>query len=140
MSIPRAFIRASVVALTSVTFATSASGQSPAAPANSSVAVSEPKPGSAENKAGAQDPKLGAPKNGQSEIEAVKTENAEIRGLLRTMEEQQKILLEQVDRLQRLLDGVATTDLSILGQPIEPPATADDSIPAADAVLNSPPR
>ena len=139
MSIPRAFIRASVVALTSVTFATSASGQSPAAPANSSVAVSEPKPGSAENKAGAQDPKLGAPKNGQSEIEAVKTENAEIRGLLRTMEEQQKILLEQVDRLQRLLDGVATTDLSILGQPIEPPAMADDSIPAADAVLNSPP-
>jgi hypothetical protein len=115
VSIPRPFIRASVAwALTSVTFfTTSASGQSPAGP-NSTVAVSEPKSGSAE-----------------SEIEAVKTENAEVRELLRKMEEQQKTLLEQVDRLQRQLDGGAATDASIAGQPIVPPTTAD-------AALNTP--
>jgi hypothetical protein len=46
VSIPRAFIKPSIAfALTSVTFfTTSASGQSPAAPPNSTVAVSDPKP------------------------------------------------------------------------------------------------
>src|SRR5580765_4198301 len=72
----------------------SASGQSPAAP----------------------------PKDLQSEIEAVKTENAAVRELLRKMAEQQKMLLEQVDRLQRRLDGGA----------------ADSSVPAGNAALNVP--
>jgi hypothetical protein len=133
MSIPRAFIEASLaLALMSVTFfATYASGQSPAARPNSTVAVSEPKPGSAENRVAAEDPK---PKDLQSEIEAVKTENAEVRELLRKMEEQQKILLEQVDRLQKRLDGGAATDVSIAGQPIVPSTTAAASVPAANAV------
>ena len=58
MSIPRALIKASVaLAFTSVPFlTTSAFGQSPAARPNSSVAVSEPKPDSAENKVAAEDP------------------------------------------------------------------------------------
>src|SRR6476660_7342888 len=74
----------------------SASGQSPAAP----------------------------PKDLQSEIETVKTENAAVRELLRKMEEQQKMLLEQVDRLQRRLDGV--------------PTVADASVPSANVALNAP--
>ncbi|HEX2339703.1 MAG TPA: hypothetical protein VHI98_04415 [Vicinamibacterales bacterium] len=138
MSIPRAFIRASAaLALTSVTFfATSASGQSAASPPNSTVAVSAPKPGSAENRAAAENPK---PKNLQDEIDAVKAENAEFRELLRKMEEQQKILLEQVDRLQRRLDGGAATDVPIAGQPVALATTADASVPAANVALNTPP-
>jgi hypothetical protein len=61
VSILGACIKTSVaLALTSVTiFTTSASGQSPAAQPNSTVAVSEPKPGSAENSPSAQ-PSSGA--------------------------------------------------------------------------------
>jgi hypothetical protein len=96
VSIPRAFIKASVaLALTSVMFLRP----------NSPVAVSEPKPGSAENRDAAEESK---PKDLQSEIEALKTENAAVRELLRKMEEQQKILLEQVDRLQRARRGRKT--------------------------------
>ena len=92
MSTLRAFIKAAV-AVASVTFFTiPAFGQSPAA----------------------EDPK---PKNLQSEIEALKTENAAVRELLRTMAEQQKALLEQVSRLQRRLDGSAPADASIAVQP-----------------------
>ena len=78
MSLPRTFIRASVaLALTLVTsVTTSAFGQAP-----------EVKP---------QDP--------QSESEAVKAENLALRERLRQIEEQQKTLLEQVERLQRPAD------------------------------------
>src|SRR4029450_9957204 len=111
VSILRAFMRASVaLALTFVPFLTSpASGQSPAARPDSAVAVSEPTPGNAENKVAAEAPrpKILSP----NEIDAVKTENAEVRELLRKMEEQQKMLLEQADRLQRQLDGSAATDV-----------------------------
>ena len=136
MSIPRTLIKASVaLALTSVPFfTTSASGQAPPTRPNSTVAVSEPKPGSAEG--AAQGPKA----NGlQSEIEAVRTENAAIRELLRKMEEQQKILLELVNRLQRRLDEAAATDVAIAGQPNAPSTTADAAVPAANAALNTPP-
>ena len=44
----------------------------------------------------------------KSEVDTLKAENAVVRELLRKMEEQQKALLEQVDRLQRRLDGVAS--------------------------------
>jgi hypothetical protein len=69
VSILRAFIKASVaLALTLVPFfTTSASGQSDVARPNSTVAVSEPKPGSAENSIEAEDPKPNKP---QSDIEA----------------------------------------------------------------------
>jgi TolA-binding protein len=100
------------------------------------VAASEPKPAGAENKVTADEPK---PKDVQAEIEAVKAENAAVRELLRKMEEQQKTLLEQVDRLQRRLDGGTATDASIAGQPIVSPTTADASAPAANAALNTPP-
>jgi len=78
VSLPRTFIRASVaLALTLVaSVTTSAFGQAP-----------EVKP---------QDP--------QSESEAVKAENLALRERLRQIEEQQKTLLEQVERLQRPAD------------------------------------
>ena len=116
MSIPRAFIKASIaLALTSVTLVTaSASGQSPASQPHNATAVSARKPGSAENRVAAEDSK---PKDLHSEIEAVKAEYAAVRELLRTMEEQQKLLLEQVERLQRRLDGAAATHVSITSQP-----------------------
>src|SRR5271163_764289 len=131
-------MKASVaLALTSVTFlTTSISGQSPAADPKSTVAVLEPQPGSAENRVAAEDPKL---KDLQSEIEEMKTENAEVRELLRGMVEQQKILLERVHRLQQRLDGGAATDVSIAGQPIAPSTTADASALAANAALNTQP-
>jgi hypothetical protein len=155
MSIPRAYIRRSVVlALTSVTlFTASAFGQSPATRPNSTdkgiaagqgsrsvnseneVAVSEHKPVSAENKDATEEAK---PNDLQSEIAAVKEENAAVRELLRKMEEQQKTLLEQFDRLQQRLDGGAATDVSTADQPIVPPTTADGSVPAASAASNTP--
>src|SRR5262249_57728217 len=42
----------------------------------------------------------------KSDVDALKAENAVVRDLLRKMEEQQRALLEQVDRLQRRLDEV----------------------------------
>src|SRR5512145_324240 len=45
------------------------------------------------------------PSDLRSELDILKAENAAVRELLKKMEEQQKALLEQVDRLQRRLDG-----------------------------------
>ena len=87
------------------------------------------------NRVTAEDPK---PADLQREIEAVKTENAAFRELLRKMEEQQKLLLEQVDRLQRRLFGDATTDVATASQPTVPPTTADASVPAATAAVITP--
>jgi hypothetical protein len=157
MSRHRAYITLSVaLALTSVAlFTTSAFGQSPATRPHSATdkgiavaqgsqpgnpknkaAASEPKPGKSENTVAADEPKS---KDLKDEIEAVKAENAMVRELLRKMEEQQKTLLEQVDRLQRRLDGGTATDVSIAGQPGVPPATADAPVPAANAALITPP-
>jgi hypothetical protein len=125
MSVHRAFIKLLVVsALTSVVlFTTSAFGQSPAI-----------RPSNTENGIGADEPKR---KDLQSEVEAMKAENVAVRELLRKMEEQQKTLLEQMNRLQRRLDGGTATDVSIAGQPIGPPATTDASVPAANAASNT---
>ena len=45
----------------------------------------------------------------KNELDSLKAENAIVRDLLRRMEEQQKALLDQVDRLQRRLDGAANS-------------------------------
>jgi len=68
----------------------------------------------------------------ESEVADVKAENAAMREQLRKIEEQQKILLEQVDRLQRRLDRGVATDLSIVGQPTELPTAADVAMPTPD--------
>ena len=121
----------SALAVTSVTvFATSAFGQSPADAAKQHG-----------SRFGTQAGRCRGPGSGpkannlQSEIEAVKTENAEIRELFRKMVEQQKILLDQVNRLQQRLDEGAATDVAIAGQPNVPSTAADTSVPAANAAL-----
>ncbi len=130
MPVHREYSKLSIVlALTSIMlFSVSTFGQSPA------INSTDKRLGGAENKVAADEPK---PKDLQSEIEAVKAENAVVRELLRRMEEQQKTLLEQVDRLQRRLDGGKAADVSIAGQPISPTTTPDASVPAANAA-NSP--
>jgi hypothetical protein len=65
----------------------------------------------------------------KDEIEAVKAENAAVRELLRRMEEQQKTLLEQVDRLQRRLDGGTATDAALN----DPPAVTDSASTSVQA-------
>jgi len=67
-------------------------------------------PDSDQKKVATQEPK---PNDLQTEIITLKAENAAVRELLRKMEEQQKTLLEQVDRLQRRLDGATLAN----GQP-----------------------
>jgi hypothetical protein len=51
----------------------------------------------------------------QGDLQTLKAENAVVRALLRKMEEQQQALLEQVDRLQRRLDGVTTSAVQTSG-------------------------
>ncbi|MFL6230672.1 MAG: hypothetical protein ACJ741_18015 [Pyrinomonadaceae bacterium] len=142
-------------ALVSVTlFASPAFAQSPATQVDSrrtEVAAEEPKPVKPENKVPAEESKSSKaeeskpskpeikvaaeeprPADLQSEVEAVKAENAAVRELLRKMEEQQKTLLEQVDRLQQRLDGTATADAQPVGQPPGQPE-ADAQPRAADA-------
>jgi hypothetical protein len=58
------------------------------------------------------------PGNLENEAAAAKAENAAVRERLRKMEEQQRILLEMIGRLQRRLDGGTAT--------AEPSAPADD--------------
>ena len=160
MSILHAYLKQSVVlALTVALFTTSALAQSPSNKASSTdkaiaaaqeprsgnpenkAPAAEPNSGSAENKAAADKPSADKPKGDdlKDEIEAVKAENAAVRELLRKMEEQQKTLLEQVERLQKRLDGNSTTDASITGKTLVAPATADASVPAANNGLNPTP-
>ena len=112
------------VTLTSVTLLTSSVlGQTPATRPNiqqKEVVVSEPKPGKPENNVTAPE---SPPNDLQSELSNLKAENAAVRELLRKMEEQQKALLEHVNRLQQRFDGANTAN----AQPSEqqpPPATA----------------
>ena len=69
--------------------------------------ASEVKPPRPENKVANGEPK---PSDLPDEVSALKAENAAVREVLRKMEEQQKALMEQMDRLQRRLDGVATAE------------------------------
>ena len=131
MPVYRGYIKLSIVlALTSFMLSSvSAFGQSPA------INSTEKRIAVAEKKVTADEPK---PKDLQSEVEAMKAENAAVRELLRKMEEQQKTLLEQVDRLERRLAGTATDSQSD-SQPIGPAATADAATPISNAASNTPP-
>ena len=101
--------------LTSVTLsASSAFAQSQATrPDSRQKEVAEPN-GRPVNEAAAEKPPATSL---ESEVEALKAENGVVRDLLRKMEEQQQSLLEQVDRLQRRLDGVTTAVAQPSGQP-----------------------
>ena len=117
------------LALASVTlFTTSASAQSPTAtpPANSDKStVVTPKASDLE-----------------SQVAAMKAENAAFREALRKMEDQQKVLLEMVDRLNRKLDENAVGNATRVDQPAvasAPPTPTDATsnevspAPATDA-------
>ena len=137
---PRVYIKLLVASmLTSVTlFAGAAFGQSPAArsdnPQKESVA-SEPKPSSTDNRV----PAVPAtrPNDLQSEVETLKAENAAVKEILRRMEEQQKALLENVERLQRRLDGDATATAA--AQPnAQPKAVDPTAAPLTTNAANAP--
>jgi hypothetical protein len=106
------------LALASTTLMSSAFGQTAAN-----------RPDNQPNKVAAGEPK---PKDIESELTNLKAENAAVREQLRKMEEQQKALLEQFERLQRRLDGAAIATV--------PPAQAADgaaSLPNA-AIADAP--
>jgi hypothetical protein len=86
----------------------------------------------------------------ESELAAVKAENAAVRDLLRKMEEQQKALLEQVDRLQKRLDGVpiantvdataqANSQPGLIGPPAQPANNTTSQTQAAAATASTQP-
>jgi hypothetical protein len=104
-------------------FSISAYGQSPAGSATSGegAVAGKPKPGDLEK-----------------EVEAVKAENAAVREQLRRMEEQQKALLDTVNRLQQQLNGTATAQTQPAGTPNGPQTTNGASPPAASAVVQAP--
>lgn len=100
-----------------LTLVSSAYGQSPATSRDSQqkeAAVSESKP---------SNPDEIKPKDLHSEVESLKAENAAVREQLRKMEEQQKALLEQFERLQRRFEGATTGT----------PQAADEALPVANA-------
>ena len=61
----------------------------------------------------------------EKEVADVKAENAAVREQLRRMEEQQKTLLELVDRLQRRLDGLPIAEAPSSAQPLGSAHAAD---------------
>jgi TolA-binding protein len=70
-----------------------------------------------------------------TELETLKAENARVGELLRTLQQQQQALLEQVDHLQRRLDGMATAGVqpgAPVAQTIASPAAANQAVPATD--------
>jgi len=140
------------LALTAVTlFTTSAGGQSTTTrPSNSdkeTISAQGLDSGKGEKKVAAEAPK---PSDLESQVEAVRAENAAFRELLRKMEEQQKALLETVDRLQRRIDGLPAPHAPGAAQPAgtsaamataTPSTTADATVPnhTADATVSTPP-
>ena len=85
-------------------------------------AASDGKPGRPQNKVVSEEPR---PNEVLNELSTLKAENAAFREVLRKMEEQQKTLLEQVERLTKRLDGATTGEPQVNGQPLSP--TANDA-------------
>lgn len=126
----RAYIRLSIVlAYTSMTlFTTSVCGQSPATTSGAGdkeVAASQGSRSSGPEKTVFADDTRSV--DLEKEITTVKAENAAVRTQLLKMEEQQKMLLEVVERLQRRLDGLPLADVSRTAQPLVPAKEADAS-------------
>jgi hypothetical protein len=77
------------------------------------------------------------PNDLESQVAAVKAENAAFRESLRKMEEQQKVLLEMMDRLQSKIDGLTVTNSPRPDSTATTPAvdtTAPSTIPADTVV------
>ncbi|HKO97561.1 MAG TPA: hypothetical protein VJU86_11235 [Pyrinomonadaceae bacterium] len=128
------------LAFTAVTlFTTSTRGQSTVNESdhvdNSTVVAQGPRVDRPEKKEAGEAPK---PNDLESQIADVKAENAAFREALRKMEEQQKALLEMVDRLQRKLDGPTVANSARTDQPASIARSADSAIPlttTADAAV-----
>src|SRR5262245_12334239 len=99
---------------------------------NSEAAASDVKPGKPEKKVPVEESR---PSDLKSEVEILKAENAAVRELLRRMEEQQKALLEQVDRLQRRFDGGATPNVTA---DVQPTGQSPLQTTAAEAPVKNP--
>jgi hypothetical protein len=134
-----------IFVLTTLTFfTTSVVAQSTATPAGNSdkqnaTTVPGSRSGNRENKVADGPPKQD---DLESQVAAVKAENKVVRESLRKMEEQQKVLLEMVDRLQRKLDGTVVADASRNGQPPSPVTGSQmspQSTVAPEAVVVAPP-
>ena len=160
MSAPMTYIKHSVVALTSLALFTASSvlAQSPPTQSpfvrpdatdkqiaiaqgftlgntDSKDSIDEPNPGVLGKTVTSDNPK---PKDVESEIATVKAENAAVREQLRRMEEQQKAMLELIEKLQRRVDSAAA--VMPTAPPTGPPASVDATpvLPAIDAADNSP--
>ena len=106
-----------------ISFAGSALGQSPLASpdtgkkevgiaqATGLAPAEESKTKGVERSVAVDEPK---PIDIKSEVEAMRAENAAVRELLRKMEEQQKSLIEHVERLQKRLDDTTATNAQSL--------------------------
>ena len=114
-------------------FTTSVCGQSPAQPASSN-----------NDTAAGQGPRLNNPEKRavsdvrrtddmENDVAAIKAENAVVREQLRKMEEQQKALLELVERLQQRLDGNSIADVSRNAQPLGTAPKTDTAAPSTAA-------
>ena len=120
----RAYVGLSIaLALASVMlFSISVYGQSPAIQPEKKAAAENPRPGDLEK-----------------EITTMKADNAAVREQLRKLEEQQKALMELIDRLQRRLDGAdvvgATDAAAVKSSTQEAAEPAEASVPAP---LNAP--
>ena len=75
----------------------------------------------------------------KSEVETLKAENAAVRELLRKMDEQQKVLLDQVDRLQRRLDGTPSASVQTASGVSASPQAADGTVALTNATNTSVP-
>ena len=126
---------------TAMLFAVSAFGQSPSASLDtrqkevsttqeprtnkSEAPVSEPASNTPDKKVATDEPRR---TDLQNEVDNLKAENAAVRELLQKMAEQQKTLLEQVDRLQRKIDGTPPN-----AQPNGATQLADARVPLTNA-------
>ena len=122
---------------------TSASGQSVTTrPGNSDkeiVTAQASRVGNEENKVAAKSLKPG---DLETQVADVKAENAALREVLRKMEEQQKALLEMVDRLGHRIDDLPVANPAGANQPASTSGAVDTTTPsttAADATVPSPP-
>ena len=74
----------------------------------------------------------------ESQLAAMKAENAAVRETLTKMQEQQKALLEMLDRLQRKIDGQPVANSASADQSAISSGTGDNTIPSATATDTSP--
>jgi len=119
-------------------FATSANGQAfvpqPSSPDKQVAAAQGPRLINAEKKVAEEGPRT---TNLEDEVAAVKADNAAVREQLRKMEEQQRTLLDMLDRLRRRLDGSTVAEAPRATQPTGPAQGAEASVAEAQPSVTS---